>query len=206
MHDGVDLTSRPAPGESPKRLDFIAGVHGIVTAAGEGPWGVIAIQLVDGSTLQYLHTSFSYVKVGEIVDPNTKLGVTGKKRANEVHLHVQAKDRSRNPISPDAAFRVGQAKLSSPLKVVHSSTVALNFNPIGTFRPQVVDGVVRISKKMKVSFWATEVIGGGGKVDAVLGRFGTYEEAVRCSQEWSAAEPDDLRLTREREVTIVPAN
>ena len=52
------------------------------------------------------------------------------------------------------------------------------------------------------SKWISEVIGGGGKVDLVLGEFVTYQSAVYCSVNWSVAHPDDLRLTREKEVKL----
>ena len=48
--------------------------------------------------------------------------------------------------------------------------------------------------------WVVEVIGGGGKVQEVLGEFPTYRDASYCSVRWSEDHPDDLRLTREREV------
>jgi hypothetical protein len=50
------------------------------------------------------------------------------------------------------------------------------------------------------SRWVVEVIGGGGKVDEVLGEFSTFRDASYCSVTWSEDHPDDLRLTREREV------
>ena len=78
VHEGVDLSSRPAPGQQPKPLDFRAGVHGVVVRAGGGPWGTITVQLADGSIIQYLHTTASHVKVGDIVAPDTALGVTGR--------------------------------------------------------------------------------------------------------------------------------
>jgi murein DD-endopeptidase MepM/ murein hydrolase activator NlpD len=77
-HEGVDLSSRPAPGLPPKSLEFKAGVYGLVVKAGDGPWGMISVQLRDGSVIQYLHTSASHVKIGDIVAPDTPLGLTGK--------------------------------------------------------------------------------------------------------------------------------
>ncbi len=50
------------------------------------------------------------------------------------------------------------------------------------------------------SQWVAEVIGYGGRVDLVLGTFSTYREAQQCSYNWSRSHPNDLRLTREREV------
>ncbi len=66
------------------------------------------MQIQDGSLIQYLHTSASHVKVGDIVAPDTKLGVTGRTGAGVIHLHIQARTRGNDPISPDLAFRAGQ--------------------------------------------------------------------------------------------------
>ena len=79
VHEGLDLSSRPGPGLPPRPLDFKAGVYGLVVKAGDGPWGTIAVQLRDGSVLQYLHTSANQVKVGDVVAPDTRLGTTGRK-------------------------------------------------------------------------------------------------------------------------------
>lgn len=78
VHEGVDLSSRPGKGQPPTPLDFRAGVYGVVVKAGGGPWGTITVQLRAGSLLQYLHTSAALVKVGAVVAPDTKLGVTGR--------------------------------------------------------------------------------------------------------------------------------
>ena len=74
----MDLSSRPEPGQPPRPLDFQAGVYGVVVKAGDGPWGTITVQIQDSSLVQYLHTSASRVKVGDLVVPDTKLGVTGR--------------------------------------------------------------------------------------------------------------------------------
>lgn len=58
------------------------------------------------------------------------------------------------------------------------------------------------SKAEPESKWVVEVIGGGGKVQLVLGEFFTYQDALYCSQQWSEANPNDLCLTREREVKL----
>ena len=77
VHEGVDLSS-PAPDGKRVPLDFTAGVYGVVVKAGDGPWGTITVQIQDGSLIQYLHTTLSHVKVGDIVAPDTKLGATGR--------------------------------------------------------------------------------------------------------------------------------
>src|SRR4051812_40313230 len=116
VHEGLDLSSRPGPGLPPKPLDFKASVYGLVVKAGDGPWGTISVQLRDGSVLQYLHTSASHVKVGDVVAPDTRLGTTGRKGAGAIHLHVQARDKHNQAISPDLAFRLGQKTLATPIK------------------------------------------------------------------------------------------
>ncbi len=68
-HQGVDFSSRPAPGEKPTPLDFNAG--GEVVKAGDGPWGAITVQVHDG-TLIPPHDRFSR-EDGRDITPNTKL-------------------------------------------------------------------------------------------------------------------------------------
>ena len=54
--------------------------------------------------------------------------------------------------------------------------------------------------KLKVELltsWIVEVIGGGGKVQRMLGEFPTYREAAYRSKRLSEDHQDDLRLTRE---------
>jgi murein DD-endopeptidase MepM/ murein hydrolase activator NlpD len=175
-HEGVDLSSRPAPGKPPKPLDFRAGVYGIIVKAGDGPWGTISVQLADGSVLQYLHTSASHVKVGEVVAPDSRLGKTGNTGAGIIHLHVQAKDKNNNPISPDLAFKLGQKKLATPIKPDEDAGVDFDPDHFPRIEPEVVNGVVHPYKpKTK---WISEVIGGGGRIDLVLGEFPTYQDAL----------------------------
>jgi murein DD-endopeptidase MepM/ murein hydrolase activator NlpD len=199
-HEGVDLSSSPAPGQPPRSLDFRAGVYGIVVKAGDGPWGTIAVQLADGDVLQYLHTSASHVKVGDVVAPDTPLGKTGKTGAGVIHLHVQARDKNQDAISPDLAFRLGQKKLATPIKPEEDAGADFDPERFPRFEPEVVNGVVHPYRPE--SKWVSEVIGYGGRVDLVLGEFPTYRDASHCSLDWSEAHPDDLRLTREREVKL----
>lgn len=202
VHQGVDLSSRLEPGK-PARLEFKAGVHGTVVKAGDGPWGTITVQLADGTLVQYLHTSIPYVKVGDVVAPDTKLGVTGHKGASAIHLHIQAKDANGNPISPDLAFRAGQRKLEMKVKPERPTADEVEFDPDAhaPVKPNVKGN--RVSPKVQPAVkWVVEVIGMGGRVDLVLGDCATYSEALYCARLWSAANPNDLRLTREREVKL----
>ena len=90
VHKGVDITSRPAPNEPARLMDLKAGVYGVVVRAGGGDWGTISVQLRDGSVIQYLHTTASHVKVGDVVAPDTLLGVTGRTGARDIHLRAYA--------------------------------------------------------------------------------------------------------------------
>lgn len=197
-HQGVDFSSRLAPDSKPVPLDFNAGVHGIVWKAGDGTWGTITVQIADGSLIQYLHTMTSHVKVGDVVAPDTKLGVTGRTGTGDIHLHIQAKDRFNNMISPDLAFQIGQGKLQSQEEPDKDQ---LEFDP-DLFSPVQARVVGR--KVMAVvepeSKWVVEVLGEGGRVDLTLGEFFDYFSASRCALHWSFSHPESLRLTREREV------
>ncbi len=171
--------------------------------AGDGPWGTITVQNRDGSLIQYLHTSASHVKVGDILAPDTKLGVTGRTGAGVIHLHVQAKDKYGNAISPDLAFRAGQQRLESKEKLEKPSPNDIEFDPdlYTPLKPKITRRTVSANAEPPTK-WVVEVIGEGGRVDLKLGEFPTYKSAIYCSQLWSDAHPNDLRLTREREVTV----
>lgn len=199
-HQGVDFASRPSPNEKPPPLDFKAGVHGVVVKAGDGPWGTITVQIHDGTLIQYLHTMGSHVKVGDVIAPDTKLGTTGRIGAGVIHLHIQAKDKNGNAISPDLAFKLGQKKLLSKEK---PDKDLLDFDPdnYSPVKAKVVERTVSATVEPE-SKWIVEVIGEGGKVDLVLGEFFDYQSASRCAVAWSESRPDDLRLTREREVKL----
>jgi hypothetical protein len=54
--------------------------------------------------------------------------------------------------------------------------------------------------------WVVEVIGGGGKVQEVLGEFPTFRDASYCSVRWSEDHPDDFRLPMEREVATTKSS
>ncbi len=203
-HQGIDFSSRPVPGAKPAPLDFNAGVYGTVVKAGDGPWGTITVQIYDGTLIQYLHTTSSHVKVGDVVAPQTKLGITGRTGAGVIHLHIQAKDKNGFAISPDLAFRLGQNKLQCKEK---PDKDLLDFDP-ELYSPVKAkmnsDRKVAATAELETK-WVVEVIGGGGMVQQVLGEFYDYQSASRCAVTWSESHPDDLRLTREREVKLKPA-
>ena len=196
VHEGIDLSSRRGPGQvPPAMLDFKAGVYGIVKKAGDGPWGTITVQLQDGSLLQYLHTSASHVKKDDLVTPDTLLGVTGQTGAGAIHLHIQAKDRNGNAISPDLAFKAGQRRLETKAKPDPPDADALEFDPSNGPKPKAIGRKVA-GKHQPESKWVVEVIGEAGRVDEVLGEFATYQSAVYCARQWIESRTSDLRLTR----------
>jgi murein DD-endopeptidase MepM/ murein hydrolase activator NlpD len=201
VHEGVDIQSRPSPTEKPTPLEFMAGVHGVVVRAGDGNVGLIAVQVWDGSVLEFLHTSLSRVRVGDIVGLETVLGLTGKKGASNIHLHIQAKSKDRKPISPDLIFRVGQRKLQTPAKP-EDKWGDYDAEESNVFEPKVIDRKKVPVRQLPETKWVVEVIGGGGVVQDTLGEFWTYSDALACSLAWSQANPDNLRLTRERETKV----
>ncbi len=199
VHKGVDVTSRPGANQAAVTMDFKAGVYGLVVRAGDGNWGTISVQIRDGSVIQYLHTTASHVKVGDIVSPDSLLGVTGRTGARDIHLHIQARTKFNDFISPDLAFKVGQKKLSTPIKPEDGADADFEPDQFLGVQPKVKGQKVEPKVELPTK-WVVEVIGGGGKIDQVLGEFPTYRDAAYCSQRWSEDHPDDLRLTREREV------
>ena len=199
-HQGIDFSSKLAANPNPTPLDFKAGIYGTVVKAGDGPWGTITVQIHDGSLIQYLHTTAAHVKVGDIVAPDTVLGVTGRTGAGIIHLHIQAKDKNGNAISPDLAFQIGQNKLLSKEKPAKE---LIEFDPdaYSPVQPKVIGRQISAVVEPE-SKWVVEIIGGGGNVDLVLGEFFDYQSASHCALAWSEAHPGDLRLTREREVQL----
>ena len=167
--------------------------------AGGGDWGTISVQLRDGSVIQYLHTTASHVKVGDVVTPDTVLGVWGKRGARDIHLHIQAKDKSGQYIQPDLALKVGQKKLSSPIKPEDGADADFDPDQWAGVQPKMKGRKVEPKVELPTK-WVVEVIGGGGMVQEVLGEFPTDQDAAYCSHRWSEDHPEDLRLTREREV------
>jgi hypothetical protein len=142
VHEGFDVTSRDAEGK-PAPLDFKAGVHGRVVEVGTGnSLGRIAVEVDERrNRVEYLHTSRTYVKVGDEVTPETVLGVTGKTGADAIHLHVQARNGKMEAVNPDEVVLYARkppgdrevAEFFVPLKwndVVPASTDVLKAEPL----------------------------------------------------------------------------
>jgi Peptidase family M23/Double zinc ribbon len=106
-HTGIDFTSLDERGQV-RLLPFDACVSGTVSFVG-GPFNMVEVTLKNGSRMQFLHASRTYVRVGEKVGSTTRLGVTGGTGPQgpnqyEPHLHIQALDKDDNLIDPDCAL------------------------------------------------------------------------------------------------------
>jgi Peptidase family M23/Double zinc ribbon len=106
-YTGIDFTSLDERGQV-RLLPFDACVSGTVSFVG-GPFNMVEVTLKNGSRMQFLHASQTYVRVGERVGSTTRLGVTGGtgpegRSQYEPHLHIQALDKDGNLIDPDCAL------------------------------------------------------------------------------------------------------
>lgn len=108
-HGGIDYSSH-GPDGKPKAQEFGAGVYGkVVKADPNAPDGKVVVRIDDrGNTVEFFHLSKSYVKEGDTITPDTVLGMTGGKGAGgRIHLHVQAKNPSRQILDAAEVLRYG---------------------------------------------------------------------------------------------------
>jgi hypothetical protein len=77
-------------------------VSGIVTRAGEGQYGTIAIRDVNGFSHEILHTQVRHVAVGDPVAAGALIGTMGNTGTKDQHVHYQLKDPSGQTIDPSA--------------------------------------------------------------------------------------------------------
>jgi murein DD-endopeptidase MepM/ murein hydrolase activator NlpD len=82
-------------------------VTGVVTRAGEGDYGTIAIQDENGLSHQILHTHSRHVSVGDPVVAGQLIGTMGNTGVNrrgveggDFHVHYQIKDRAGSRVNP----------------------------------------------------------------------------------------------------------
>jgi murein DD-endopeptidase MepM/ murein hydrolase activator NlpD len=101
-HKGLDYSSRDDNGRVTP-LPFKSGVTGIVDVVEGSPWNTINVKLPNGNIIQYLHASRIDVRDGDTVTSSTVLGLTGRTGADQIHLHVQARNARGNIIDLDCA-------------------------------------------------------------------------------------------------------
>jgi len=96
-------------------------VDGIVTNAGEGSAGRIAIRDADGVSHELLHTQRQYVSIGDRVVAGQMLGTMGnmgvdKKyvEGGDHHLHYQLIDAAGNRLDPQAYWKQREVPAPSP--------------------------------------------------------------------------------------------
>jgi len=77
-------------------------VTGIVTNAGEGTVGRIAIRGADGYMHAILHTANRHVSVGDPVVAGQLIGTMGNTGTKQQHVHYQLKDSAGNIINPSS--------------------------------------------------------------------------------------------------------
>ena len=110
-HRGVDFTYRGLGfAELNQNHPAIRSpVAGIVTNAGQGDYGTIAIRDANGFSHEILHTHARHVAVGDRVAAGQLIGTMGntgvekrKIESGASHVHYQLKDPSGNVINPSA--------------------------------------------------------------------------------------------------------
>jgi hypothetical protein len=77
-------------------------VTGIVTNAGEGTMGRIAIRDANGFTHEILHTNARHVAVGDPAVAGQLIGTMGNTGTKAPHVHYQLRDPDGNVIDPSA--------------------------------------------------------------------------------------------------------
>jgi len=86
-------------------------VAGIVTNAGEGSVGRIAIRDANGFSHEILHTQTQKVRRGDLVGVGQPIGTMGNTGTYDQHVHSQLKDPAGHAINPTEFWdRLGQAK------------------------------------------------------------------------------------------------
>lgn len=109
-HKGVDSNYNVGPkGQTGINLTHPAlrsPVDGIVTNAGQGTAGRIAIRDANGFTHELLHTDRRYVAIGDPVAAGQLVGTMGNTGAvtGHHHLHTQLKGPAGNVLNPTAFF------------------------------------------------------------------------------------------------------
>jgi hypothetical protein len=99
-HTGLDFVSRDERWVVAS-VPFTSPVRGQVYVYPQSEWNTVAVLLETGDQLQFLHAASLAVRSGEWVEAGTILGATGSAGASVIQLHVQAKNRKGEFVSPD---------------------------------------------------------------------------------------------------------
>lgn len=152
FHNAIDIQSRRDKNARPEELPFKAGVYGTVASAKPGE---IVLKMASGNHLIYRHNSEASVKIGDHVDPNTVIGKTGKVGTADIHLHIQAVDRTgARLIDPDRAFAEGRKKppAGTPIVFVPAEWVDPGPRYVSDKKPVVVDGVLKVEASKRIYY------------------------------------------------------
>ncbi len=143
-HDGTDYSSRDRSGQSVPQ-DFQAGVYGTVIDVRPG---IIKIEIdAIKNRVEYLHNSRAYVKKGDEINPQTRLGETGNINPETgkvvtnmaIHLHVQAKSKNGSPLNPDQVVTYARKPLNERRDVQFFAPMGAK-KPIPSFSASDYDG------------------------------------------------------------------
>lgn len=124
-HRGVDANYNVGPngqqGINLRHPALRSPVDGIVTNAGEGTAGRIAIRDADGVSHELLHTHRQYVSIGDRVVAGQMVGTMGNMGARKEyvekgdhHLHYQVLDPAGRRLDPQAFWEQRELPIPSP--------------------------------------------------------------------------------------------
>jgi hypothetical protein len=124
-HRGVDANYHVGPngqqGLNLRHPALRSPIDGIVTNAGEGSAGRIAIRDADGVSHELLHTQRQYVSIGDRVVAGQMVGTMGNMGVREKyveggdhHLHYQLIDAAGRRLDPQAYWKQREVPAPSP--------------------------------------------------------------------------------------------
>lgn len=100
-HKGADFNySVGQAGINLANPEVCAPATGVVTSAGQGRYGRIAIRDVNGLSHEILHTHSQKVKIGQKVFAGEPIGTMGNTGVQDHHVHYQLIDQAGNRMNP----------------------------------------------------------------------------------------------------------
>jgi hypothetical protein len=107
-------------------------VDGVVTNAGQGTVGKIAIRDKDGFSHEILHTQKQNVSIGDPVAAGQLIGTMGNTGTHDQHVHYQLKDPEGHTINPTTFWDQQGAVEPNPAPPAHATGL---FGTGGQFAP-----------------------------------------------------------------------